>query len=231
MNIKFCKKLTKRPLPLEINMVKYSILGKTSRMVGVTHHKQLIIRINFRKDWHMKFQKVCTMAKVKTYYFKIFDEELTQIAATLFDNEHVQPQSDELKQITYYCTRQVYRLKWGDEIYYLKKFVTPFLIKKLKNVIRLSKAVASMRKAWGLMEHNFEVAEPVAALTYQKNLFHKESIYITKNYSGSSLKEFLLSDASIEAKKKALWDFSTLLGDFYKYGYFHRDPHLGTGIA
>jgi hypothetical protein len=179
----------------------------------------------------MKFQKVSNSAKVKTYYFKIFDEELTQIAATLFYNEHVQSQSGQFREIKYYRNRQVYQFKLGNEIYYIKKFVSPLLINKIKNAIRLSKAVGSLRISKKLLEHNFEVAEPMAALTYQKNLFHKESIYITKNYSGSNLKEFLLSDAPIEAKKKALLDFSTLLGNFYKCGYYHSDPNLRNFIV
>jgi serine/threonine protein kinase len=177
----------------------------------------------------MKFQKVSNIAKVKTYYLRVFDHGLAQTAATLFDNDFfVQPQTNGLKRIKYNRKCHVYQLKFENDLYYLKKFISPTLIFKMKNAIRLSKAVASMRKAWKLLERNFEVAEPVAALTYQRTIFHKESLYITKNYPGTTLREFLNSNVTIETKKRALWDFSTLLGDFYKCGYFHSDPNPGN---
>jgi hypothetical protein len=172
----------------------------------------------------MKLKKTALNFQVKVYYPDELDDNLAKITASLFANDSMEGRIAGLEKVKFtekYC---LYRFPYGGEVYYIKKFISPALRYKLKNAIRLSKAVASMDKALQLKSSGFEVAEPVAALTYQKSIFGKESIYVAKNYPGTTILAFLNGDASDEAKKQALREFAAMYGRFYRCGFFHIDP-------
>jgi hypothetical protein len=172
----------------------------------------------------MKLKKTLLNSQIKAYYPNELDYNLAKITTALFANDYMESQIAGLERVKLNEKYRVYRFQYGGEVYYLKKYVSPTVNYRIKNAIRLSKAVGSMRKALQLKASGLEVAEPVAAFTYQKNIFRKESIYVAKNYPGITMLEFLNSDAASESKKQALLEFAAVYGRFYKCGFYHIDP-------
>lgn len=173
--------------------------------------------------------KVISLKKgIKVGYTEKLDYELAQIASTCFEsnNPTVIGNSYQMELIKTKDNCRTYRLIWGNDVYYLKRFFEDSLFIKVRNVFRTSKAFRSYSISHKLAAANISVAEPLMFINFTKRIIEKESILVTKKVDGISLKEFLEQDISADLKEKILQQLFRLLGHFYKSGFKHGDPGL-----
>ena len=176
----------------------------------------------------MKINRILLKPGIKACSKEIPDYQLAKIVSTLFENE-IKTENSILYQVELIKSKnncKTYKLSYGNNVYYLKKFFEQSLSKKILNIFRTTKAFRCYSISHKLDAANIPVAEPVMYLTCTKRFINRESIFVTKKVDGIPLREYLKQDISSDLKEKALKKYFFLLGHFYKNGFKHGDPGL-----
>lgn len=125
---------------------------------------------------------------------------------------------------------ETYILEYNDETFFIKRYFSVSLDKKLLNITRRAKAHKCLLYSDRLSTAGFNVAEPVFALIYKNGSLGKESVFVMKKYPGINFREYLNSyDPNIK-KEEAILSFAATIGNFYKNGFIHGDPNLENFI-
>lgn len=171
-------------------------------------------------------------AKIKIYYKdNDLNDELTQeILNYVWLNEDIQQSNDKFELIQD-TKANVYKLKFNNRIYYVKSYRFRNLSKIVKNLFRPVEAVRYFETAMKLMHADIAIAKPVLALTFRKNLFLVDSIFVLEEAPGADLSTYLSKFATKEARKEIVKKVALIWSKLVKNKFLHLDPRLVNFIV
>lgn len=123
--------------------------------------------------------------------------------------------------------REIYKGIVDSESYYFKKYSYRSLNKKLKNIFRSSAAYRSFKISNQLIANQIPVVEPILAAKYNHSLMIADSIFITKDFGGADLQNFLAKkEYSLKEKEEIIIKLAQIWAKLYKNNYLNGDPNL-----
>lgn len=191
-----------------------------------------------------KYKYLCNKINQKTKIFYVDNPNwnLVKLGCVLFNKDFslaasktgknvASPQIKVIPTIRHFST--VYQLEHQSELYFAKKFFTSSLEQNVSYLCKGSKAIRSFETALDLMAIGIKVPKPSFALVHRDGPFKKESIYLTPQFDGPSLKSFIRDNIehSKESVTKTLLNFSSDLGVLYRNRFVQGDPNLGNFLV
>lgn len=159
------------------------------------------------------------------YYNKKASNEMLEMTKYCLRNKRIDKNNFEL--IKKGNQREVYKAIIDSEIYYFKKYCYRSFDKKLKNIFRKSAAYNSFKRSNDLIENGISVVKPVLAAEIKHNHLTVDSVFITKDFGGTDLQQFLAEqDYSAAEKEKIIISLAKLWSKLYKKNYLNGDPNL-----
>ncbi|GAB6137361.1 lipopolysaccharide kinase InaA family protein [Halanaerobaculum tunisiense] len=173
----------------------------------------------------MDFFKEQYSKKIDIYYQDQVEDKILKEGVKVLKGDVTEV--DNLNLIKNAKGRQVFRLDIEGEGYYLKKYCYRRYDKKIKNIFRSSEAIRAYDIAHELLQAGIEVVEPTVAINYHKSLMTKDSLFITKEFAGSNLQEYLANgNYTQELKDKIIIKLAKLWAKIYKANFLTGDPNL-----
>jgi hypothetical protein len=117
---------------------------------------------------------------------------------------------------------------WENCSYYIKHYKNRNFKSIIRNILR--PVSRYMKMSCSLLQAGIPVAEPVMAVSFKRNLFVSEGIFVMKEVQGKTLEEYLNSKQENEELKEVIKQLGIIWGKLYKYRYFHADPNTGNYI-
>lgn len=125
--------------------------------------------------------------------------------------------------------RWVFKLEVNGESYYAKKYFYRRISKKLKNLFRSAEALRALKISHQLLTAEIPVVQPVLAAVYRRNLWTFDSIFVTRDFGGTDLQDFLAyGDYDKELKEEVIKKVAQLWADFHKEEFLNGDPNLAS---
>lgn len=154
------------------------------------------------------------------------DNKLLEITDVLLTNSN-RVIEKEIKLVKDDIGRQVFKVKIGNDNYYLKKYFYKKASKKIKNLFRPAEAVRAYQISNKLLAASISVAEPIAAIVNNKGFMVKESIFITKEFVGIKLDDYLINEEYNKSlKEKIIKEVAKLWAKLYLFNFLNGDPNL-----
>ena len=132
----------------------------------------------------MKFQKRKISATTTIYYVQEPDQTLVKLVDNHFMAEIAKPEEEATIRVirkTDDRSREIYRLKFRQEVYYIKKYYQFTLKQKIKylnlRLLRIKNLIVTPR----IPLIGVDTFQPLFILKNRKNIFNHESIIVTKN--------------------------------------------------
>lgn len=148
-------------------------------------------------------------------------------------NNNLSSNNDDFKLIQE-SKAKVYRLKFNDDIYYIKSYAFRSPLKIFKNLFRPVEALRCFKTAIQLNNAHLAVFEPVLALTKRRNILSTDSIFITKEVPGLDLRTYLFSNNNmndLELREKIIKKIAFIWSSLINYNFVHLDPCLNNLIV
>jgi len=134
---------------------------------------------------------------------------------------------DNLKLVKGAKGRQVFSLDIDGERYYLKRYYYRQLKKRIKNIFRAPEGVRAYDMSIKLLESGISVANPIGVIIYKKDLITKDSLFITKEFAGEDLQEYIANGSyTQELKEDIIRGLAKLWATIYKNKFINGDPNL-----
>lgn len=126
----------------------------------------------------------------------------------------------------------VYRMKFDNQIYYVKSYAYRNMTKILKNFFRPVEAVKCYKTGIKLIDADIAIAKPVLALTWKRNFFITDSIFVTKEVPGVTLHTYMFkkdkcSDMKL-LRKQIIKKMAMISSKLVNHNLVHLDPWLGN---
>lgn len=125
---------------------------------------------------------------------------------------------------------KVYRMKFDDQVYYVKCYAHRKLKKVIKNIFRPVEAVKCFKIGIKLLNADIAVAEPVLGLTCRRSLFLVDSIFVAKEVPGVDLHAYLERNKTYdkELRENIIREMALLWSKLVNHNFLHHDPWLGN---
>ncbi len=163
--------------------------------------------------------------KIKFYYNEKIPNKILELAKYCLQNINIKKNNFESIKIG--NQREIYKVKIDSESYYFKKYSYSSLDKKIKNIFRKSAAYRSFKISNELIAQEIPVVDPILAAEYRHNAVEIESVFVTKDFGGVNLQEFLAyKDYSKKEKEKIIIELAGLWAKLYENNYVNGDPNL-----
>ncbi len=164
----------------------------------------------------------------KIYYLQKVDNELVNITSMILNQSSTDKCEEKFEFINRQSSAEVYRFKYQNDVYYAKKFITSTIERNISQLAKGPRGLRCYNMANILTSINIKVPESVFVLSYRENLLRSEDIYLTKEYKGISVFEFILKNTgkSNEKVAKVLLNLTSALGILYRNQFTHDDSHL-----
>jgi hypothetical protein len=178
---------------------------------------------------------ICNRIDQKTdlYYNVKPDPQLVQLTCQLFKpsaSRGADTRFDEKFKLIHSQLpfSEVYSFNYNGTVYYAKKYIVTTLEQSISQFCKKPKGIRAMTLAEKLTSVDIKVPESVCVVSRHNGSLNKENIYLTKEYAGISLAEFIVKnlDQSKEKVLSALSNFTTELSVFYQNRFRHHDPLL-----
>src|SRR5690554_6882918 len=164
---------------------------------------------------------------MKIYADQLLDDALLQTISPII-NKNMDKLSPQIIVIKDSPVRKIYKIQKGKKFFFLKHYSDQRFGKRLKNLFRSVEAVRSYKISKALINSLLPVAEPIAAITIQKNFYQKESYYLMKGCAGHTLQEFF---KICNQKILVLEKLAKLLAIFFRNSFYHGDLNLANIIV
>ncbi len=127
---------------------------------------------------------------------------------------------------------KVYKLKFENEIYYLKSYTPQNMSKIVKNYFRPADAVRYFQTSIRINQAGMAVAQPILALTRKRGFHPADSIFVTREVPGVDLSTYLMGDAQYdpELRKKIITQLALIYSKLVSHNLAHQDPCLRNFI-
>ena len=165
--------------------------------------------------------------QIQIYYQDDFDYK--ELAEALIQSAWLNPDMLECKkeiQLVYNFHREapVYKIDFNNRIYYFKIYSYKTFNKRLKNLFRPAESIRYFQTAIQLMRGDIEIAKPVLSLTYRRNLFVTDSIFVLEELPGVSLDTYLLSNGDPTKRKEVIQQIARIWSKLIDQRFLHLDP-------
>lgn len=185
--------------------------------------------MNKKKGFMMVNFKVNNYKKnIKIYYKNDYYKRLAKktIEDIWFNNKN-----DKIRLIKNIDKGKVYKTKYKGENYFIKSYSHKKFRKLFKNLFRPVDAIRHCKTISELKNANISVMEPVLSLTYKKNSFVTDSIFVTREVKGISILDFLKKDnLNIKKRKYIIKKLGIIWGKLLNNNFMHQDPSLSNYI-
>ncbi|WP_027339408.1 lipopolysaccharide kinase InaA family protein [Halonatronum saccharophilum] len=165
-------------------------------------------------------------SKIKIYYKNNYQKDLAQeiIEYIWFEDR---TNAHRFKLVKDDKKGKVYRFKFDKQAYYLKYYAHRRTKKVIKNLFRPVEAIRHFKTILRLKSANIPVIEPVLSLTYKQNLFITDSIFVTKEFEGISLFDYIKNkDYNLKERRNIVKGLGQIWGKLLGNNFSHQDPGL-----
>ena len=159
--------------------------------------------------------------KISIYYQKLGYKEVCKHILNYFWLNNDQELEKNLELVSNKKGKKVFSLMWNNSKYYIKKYKYKRVSKKVQSIIRKPEGNRNFSIALELLESGLSTATPIFGLI-KKNLITYDSIYVTKEATGVTLKKYI--QEKLYEKDKLIKRLAKLWGEFTKYNFIHQDP-------
>lgn len=123
--------------------------------------------------------------------------------------------------------RRVFKLEFGNKSYYIKKYSYRKVSKRIKNLFRPSEAFRAFKKCKQLLAAEVSVVKPVLAITYRHDIWTVDSLFITEDFQGMNLRDYLAyEDYSLELKREIIKRLAEFWFELYQLKFLNGDPNI-----
>jgi hypothetical protein len=171
--------------------------------------------------------------KTDIYYIVKPDPQLIQLTCQLFKSSasrDVDTQFDEKFKLIHSRLpfSEVYSFKHNEAVYYAKKYIVTTLEQSISQFCKKPKGIRAITIAEKLTSIGIKVPESVYVISRHNSSLNKENIYLTKEYAGIPLAEFMVKNINQSKEKvlSVLLNFTNELSTFYQNRFRHYDPLL-----
>lgn len=175
----------------------------------------------------LKLSKKKYNSKIKIYYQDELNYGLAEeIIEGIWLNKGLKQSKVRCELIKDSIKGNVYRMEFDNCVYYLKSYAHRRFNKIFKNNFRPMEAVRYFKKGIKLMNADIEIAEPALGLTWRRNMFIVDSIFVTKEAPGLDLYTFLEKTNKCDKKlrEKAIRKMALLWSKLINNNFHHQDP-------
>ncbi|MDG5815637.1 hypothetical protein QA601_11135 [Chitinispirillales bacterium ANBcel5] len=161
------------------------------------------------------------IGKIKTYYLSDKPGELSRVIIDYFWNKKKHPEA----VFNLYHSKpkgDLFILQWQNVTYYIKYTRNRLWKHKVRNVFRPPSRY--LKISYRLSKIGIQVAEPVLAFSFRKNLLTHEGVFVTKAVSGVPLSEYLRKESTNARDIQLIKELGRLWGILYKNSFLHSDP-------
>lgn len=159
------------------------------------------------------------------YYNKEPSKKIIEMAKYCLKNFNISNKSFEPVKMG--SQRKVFKANIGSENYYFKKYSYRSLEKRIKNIFRKSSAYRAFKISNELLEKRITVVKPILAAENKHSPIKIDSVFITKDFGGINLQDFLAyKNYSKAEKEKIIIELAKLWAKLYKNNYINGDPNL-----
>ncbi|MCK8816321.1 hypothetical protein MWH28_02950 [Natroniella sulfidigena] len=175
----------------------------------------------------MQLTKKDYNSKIKLYSNQKLDLELAEkIINYLFYGEEDRGEEFTLIKNDRKGT-EVFKLDFKGETYYLKKYFYRKTIKRVKNLFREVEAIRHFKTANKLLDFDISTINPVLTVTFKRNLFTTDNIFVTKESKGIDLYNYLKNyNYNYKNRKILIKRMAKLWAKLLNNNFLHRDPTL-----
>ena len=125
-------------------------------------------------------------------------------------------------------TRHVFRFEVSGKTYFCKKYANNSLFKKIQDLFRNQRAIRAFKLSVFLNNNNIHTIKPVLAATYKNNFIFEDSIFISEECRGITIKNRLLNEITKEKKNELIENSTNLYISLINMNIYHRDPNLSN---
>lgn len=165
--------------------------------------------------------------QINIYYQDEFSHE--ELAETIIQAAWLNPgllESQKEIQLVYNFHREapVYKIDFNNRIYYFKIYSYRTFNKTLRNLFRPPEGIRFFQTAIQLMRGNIEIAKPVLSLTYRRNLFITDSIFVLEELPGVGLDTYLVSNGNSAKRAEVVQQIAWIWSKLIDHRFVHLDP-------
>ncbi|AZO93928.1 lipopolysaccharide kinase InaA family protein [Halocella sp. SP3-1] len=162
--------------------------------------------------------------KIKIFYYNSLNNTLLNKSIKCLKDNNC-----SFKLIKAAKGREVFKINLEQENYYLKKYSYQRFSKKFKNLFRSAPALRALKITKKLVDKEISVVEPILAVIYRRNLWTADSIFVTKDFGGVDLQDFLAyGDYDLDFKRQVVREVARIWAGFYKGNFLNGDPNLAS---
>lgn len=127
--------------------------------------------------------------------------------------------------------RSVFKFEYKKNNYYIKKYSYNRLKKQIKNIFREEEAIRNFKKSVEMINNNIDTAQPVLAFKIDNRILNKESILITKEVKGLTLKQIMKKyDKYKVYKEDIILELAKINSKLLNSNFIFRDPNANNWI-
>lgn len=166
---------------------------------------------------------------IKIYYQDDLPHKLAEkIIECVWINPDQLKQEEDFKLIQETKAR-VFRMKLGNQTYYLKCYAYRNSSKVIKNMLRPVDALKCFKIGMRLLHADIATAKPVLALTMRRNAWLVDSIFVTPEVPGMDLYTYLSNNSSDPKLRTTLIKkIAVIWSKLVNHSLVHLDPWLGN---
>lgn len=175
----------------------------------------------------LKLNKEIYNDRIKVYYNNRFDKDLIQevVKCIKCDNNT----NSDIKLVKEDKGRQVFKLAVNNKKYYIKKYFYRKTSKRLKNLFRSAEALRAFEISNRLLRAGIPVVQPVLAVVYRCDFWTFDSIYVSEDFQGINLQNYLAFGNDNEVvKRQVIKEVARLWAKVYKKRFINGDPNLAS---
>jgi hypothetical protein len=163
--------------------------------------------------------------EINFYYNKKPSKQMFEMTKYCLETNEIN--NSDFEMIKSGNQREIYRVIVDSESYYFKRYSYRSFNKKIKNIFRSSAAYRSFKTSDQLIANQIPVVEPILAAKYNHSPMITDSIFITKDFGGTDLQDFLAKkDYSLAVKEEIIIELAQVWAKLYKNNYLNGDPNL-----
>ena len=125
-------------------------------------------------------------------------------------------------------TRHVFRFEVNGKTYFCKKYANNSFFKKIQDLFRNQRAIRALKLSVFLNNNNIHTIKPVLAATHKNNHIFEDSIFISEECKGITIKNRLLKEITKQEKTELIENSTNFYISLINMNIYHRDPNLSN---
>ncbi|MBM7622953.1 lipopolysaccharide kinase InaA family protein [Sporohalobacter salinus] len=175
----------------------------------------------------MKLNKKRYDEKTTVYHYNKLEQDLVKKSVECLKTNKVN--INNLNLVKSANGRKVFKLEFRNKNYYIKKYFYRKISKRIKNLFRVSEAVRASKISNRLLKVGIPVVRPILAITYKRNLWTQDSIFVTEGFNGITLQQYIAyGDYNRKMKCNIIKRVARLWAKFYSENFLNGDPNLAS---